>query len=116
VKFLVDHNRSPRLASLLRDRGHDAVHTLELGLERAEDDARLMLAAEEGRVIVSADTDFGALLSVLRKRIAPSSAADVGASSTGTWSACLVDTARGDASSSFTQTTVSRRLRRQRGR
>jgi hypothetical protein len=26
------------------------VHTLELGLERAEDDALLMLAAEEGRV------------------------------------------------------------------
>jgi uncharacterized protein (DUF433 family) len=29
VKFLIDQNsRSPRLASLLRDRGHDAVHTL----------------------------------------------------------------------------------------
>ena len=68
MKFLIDQNRSPRLASLLRDRGHDAVHTLELGLERAEDDALLMLAAEEGRVIVSGDTDFGALLALLRRR------------------------------------------------
>jgi predicted nuclease of predicted toxin-antitoxin system len=39
VKLLIDQNRSPRLASLLRDRGRDAVRTLELGSERAEDDA-----------------------------------------------------------------------------
>lgn len=50
------------------DRGHDAVHTLELGLERAQDDALLMLAAQEGRVVVSGDTDFGALLALLRRR------------------------------------------------
>jgi predicted nuclease of predicted toxin-antitoxin system len=68
VKFLIDQNRSPRLAGLLRDHGHDAVHTLELGLERAQDDALLMLAAKEGRVIVSGDTDFGALLALLRRR------------------------------------------------
>ena len=68
MRFLIDQNRSPRLASLLRARGHDAVHTLELGLERAEDDALLMLAAQEGRVIVSGDTDFGALLALLRRR------------------------------------------------
>ena len=42
--------------------------TLELGLEQAEDDALLMLAAEAGRVIVSGDTDFGALLALLRRR------------------------------------------------
>jgi predicted nuclease of predicted toxin-antitoxin system len=44
VKFLIDQDRSPRLAGLCRDRGHDAVHTLELGLARAEDNALLMLA------------------------------------------------------------------------
>jgi predicted nuclease of predicted toxin-antitoxin system len=44
------------------------VHTLELGLERTADDALLMLAAKEGRVIVSGDTDFGALLALLRRR------------------------------------------------
>ena len=64
VKFLIDQNRSPRLASLLRDRGHDAVHTLE----RAEDDAFSMLAAQQDRVIVSGDTGFGALLALLRRR------------------------------------------------
>jgi predicted nuclease of predicted toxin-antitoxin system len=64
VKFLVDQNRSPALAERLRDAGHDAVHTMELGLERAEDDELLLLAREEQRVVVSGDTDFGALLAL----------------------------------------------------
>jgi predicted nuclease of predicted toxin-antitoxin system len=64
VKFLVDQNRSPVLAELLRDAGHDAVHTMELGLERAEDDELLLLAREEQRVVISGDTDFGALLAL----------------------------------------------------
>ncbi|WP_420617863.1 DUF5615 family PIN-like protein [Candidatus Poriferisocius sp.] len=66
MKFLIDQNRSPHLAELLRDSGHDAVHTSELGRERAEDRELLLLAAEEGRIVVSGDTDFGALLAVLR--------------------------------------------------
>jgi predicted nuclease of predicted toxin-antitoxin system len=68
VRFLVDQNRSPTLAQLLRDAGHDAVHTLELGLEQAEDDDLLALADEQQRVVVSGDTDFGALLALNRRR------------------------------------------------
>jgi predicted nuclease of predicted toxin-antitoxin system len=68
VRFLIDQNRSPRLAELLRRAGHDAVHTLELGLERAEDDQLLALADEQARVVVSGDTDFGALLALTRSR------------------------------------------------
>ena len=68
MKFLIDQNRSPRLADQLRQAGHDALHTLDLGLERAEDDELLLLAANEQRVIVSGDTDFGALLALLRRR------------------------------------------------
>jgi predicted nuclease of predicted toxin-antitoxin system len=64
VRFLVDQNRSPALAERLRDAGHDAVHTMELGLERAEDDELLLLAREEQRVVISGDTDFGALLAL----------------------------------------------------
>jgi len=66
VRFLIDQNRSPHLAELLRKAGHDAVHASELGLERAEDRELLLLAAEENRVMVSGDTDFGALLAMLR--------------------------------------------------
>jgi predicted nuclease of predicted toxin-antitoxin system len=64
VKFLVDQNRSPALAERLRDAGNDAVHTMELGLERAEDDELLLLAREEQRPVISGDTDFGALLAL----------------------------------------------------
>jgi predicted nuclease of predicted toxin-antitoxin system len=68
VKFLIDQNRSPRLAQLLCDAGHDAVHTLEMGLEAAEDDELLAVADEQGRVVITGDTDFGALLALTRRR------------------------------------------------
>ncbi len=68
MKFLVDQNRSPRRAEALRDAGHDAVHTLNLGLERTEDEHLVALAAEEDRVIVTGDTDFGALLALMARR------------------------------------------------
>lgn len=71
MKFLIDQKRSPRLAALLRDHGHDAVHTLELGLERAEDSELLLLADRDDRVIVSGDTDFGTVLA-LSRRTSPS--------------------------------------------
>jgi predicted nuclease of predicted toxin-antitoxin system len=68
VKFLVDQNRSPLLAQLLREAGRDAVHTLELGLERAEDDVLLDMARDEQRIVISGDTDFGALLALARQK------------------------------------------------
>lgn len=36
MKFLVDQNLSPLIAAGLREAGHDAVHTIDLGFERAE--------------------------------------------------------------------------------
>ncbi|MXW42570.1 MAG: hypothetical protein F4X48_01425 [Acidimicrobiia bacterium] len=71
MKFLIDQNRSPHLAELLRDAGHNAVHTSELRLERAEDHELLLFAAEEDRIVVSGDTDFGALLA-MRRTTSPS--------------------------------------------
>jgi predicted nuclease of predicted toxin-antitoxin system len=68
VRFLVDQNRSPRLAELLNEVGHDAVHTLDRGLEHADDDAVLALADAEHRVVITGDTDFGALLALARTR------------------------------------------------
>lgn len=63
MRFLVDENLSPRLASLLVDAGHDADHVARVGLG-ASDDATLLEFAESTKaVIVSADTDFSALLS-----------------------------------------------------
>jgi predicted nuclease of predicted toxin-antitoxin system len=62
VKFLVDENLSPRVAEFLLKSGHDAVHVRDLDAAGAPDSEVMTLAAQRGRAIISADTDFGALL------------------------------------------------------
>jgi hypothetical protein len=47
--------------------GHEAVHVRDYGLREAEDVVIFERAAREGRVIVSADTDFGTLLRPRRR-------------------------------------------------
>jgi predicted nuclease of predicted toxin-antitoxin system len=62
LRFLVDQCLSGDLAEGLVAAGHDAVHVAAYGLSRADDDEILARAAHEGRVLISADTDFGGLL------------------------------------------------------
>ena len=62
MKFLVDNARSPRLAELLVSLGYDAAHVRACGMHAASDEAILLRAREEGRVVLSADSDFGAIL------------------------------------------------------
>jgi predicted nuclease of predicted toxin-antitoxin system len=67
MNFLVDNALSPTVAQALADAGHDAVHVRSRGLQAACDDDLFELAAREGRIIVSADTDFGTLLALRRE-------------------------------------------------
>jgi hypothetical protein len=68
MRFLVDNALSPALAVLLTDARHDAVHVRSLGLQHAQDIDIFDRAADDDRVLVSADTDFGTLLTTRSAR------------------------------------------------
>ena len=59
---MIDNALPPRLAELLKQAGHDATHVRAYGMQASGDPEILERARAEARVIVSADTDFGAIL------------------------------------------------------
>jgi predicted nuclease of predicted toxin-antitoxin system len=59
VKFLVEAQLPRRLALWLRQRGHEAIHTLNLVQQnRTPDPFLLTLANPDDRVLITKDTDF----------------------------------------------------------
>ena len=77
MKMLLDQGMPRSAAALLRQAGIDTVHTAEMGLATAEDSVILEAGRTEGRIIVTRDADFHALMalsgavqpSVIRVRI-----------------------------------------------
>jgi predicted nuclease of predicted toxin-antitoxin system len=57
---------SPATAAWLCDLGHDAVHAVDLGLERAADSEIMARAKHETRTVITADLDYPRLLAVTR--------------------------------------------------
>ncbi|WP_374686701.1 DUF5615 family PIN-like protein [Promineifilum sp.] len=64
MKLLLDQGLPRSAASLLRAAEIDAVHTGEIGLATADDAILLELARREGRVVVTLDADFHAILAL----------------------------------------------------
>lgn len=58
MRFLLDAQLPPRLAKLLRARGHEADHAVDLGLGAADDSAIWSRAGALGAVIITKDDDF----------------------------------------------------------
>ncbi len=63
MKFLLDEMYSERVAELLRERGHDAVHVRAIGLGGAPDTDVLNRAVDDHRTLVTENaSDFLPLL------------------------------------------------------
>jgi predicted nuclease of predicted toxin-antitoxin system len=65
MKFLIDMPLSPELARWLGAQGHDAVHANDIAMHQSPDSELLRFAANDGRVIITADLDFPRLLAGL---------------------------------------------------
>jgi predicted nuclease of predicted toxin-antitoxin system len=62
LRFLIDNALPPRLADLLLAAGYDAVHVRAYGMQAAADEDILARSLDEDRIVVSADSDFSAIL------------------------------------------------------
>ncbi len=62
MRFLLDESVSPLVKQDLVVNQHDVVHVRDIGLTGASDPTVLQAAVEGGRVLVTLDTDFGALV------------------------------------------------------
>jgi len=65
MRFLIDEALSPIIASKLTEAGHDAVHVRDADLQSASHKEIFLRTVREDRILVSADTDFGAILAEL---------------------------------------------------
>lgn len=59
MKFLIDAQLPKKLAQFFRERGFDAVHTLELPNKNITDDLEInQISLAEQRIVISKDADF----------------------------------------------------------
>jgi len=58
MRFLIDTNLPPALATWLTGQGHEATHTITIGLGNAPDRKIWEVAASSNLIIVTKDEDF----------------------------------------------------------
>jgi predicted nuclease of predicted toxin-antitoxin system len=67
MRFIVDESTGTAVVAYLSDAGHDVVAVCEV-MPQASDDAILVRALAEGRIVVTNDKDFGELAFRWRQR------------------------------------------------
>ena len=72
MRFLVDANLSPRVATLLSGEGFESIHVGDVDLLSALIRPSWIMRLRNGLVIISADSDFGELLALSRGAVRPS--------------------------------------------
>lgn len=71
MKLLLDQGLPRSAATLLINKGFDAIHVADIGFSQAEDTEIIQKAKEENYVVVTLDADFHALLA-LNEAVSPS--------------------------------------------
>jgi len=66
MKFLLDMNLPPQLATLFRENGYESVHWTDVGSRTACDKDIVRWANENDWIIITNDLDFGAILAMER--------------------------------------------------
>jgi predicted nuclease of predicted toxin-antitoxin system len=64
MKFLLDQDVYAATTRFLRELGHDVLRVAELGLSQAADEELLQISEKQGRILVTRDRDYGALVFV----------------------------------------------------
>jgi predicted nuclease of predicted toxin-antitoxin system len=84
MKFLLNQDVYALTAQFLRENGHDVITASDLNLSRAKDADLLKIAAEQKRIFVTRDRDYGNLVfvhgagnGVIYLRMLPSTLTDV---------------------------------------
>ncbi|HJU15945.1 MAG TPA: DUF5615 family PIN-like protein [Stellaceae bacterium] len=67
MRFLLDMNMPPAMAEWLRSEGHDAIHVSDAGYGNLPDHQIFDRAAEDGRILVTFDLDFGEIIGLTNR-------------------------------------------------
>ena len=68
MRFLLDMGVDARVATWLREHGHEPVHLRDEGLQRLPNGEIFTKAISESRVILTFDLDFGEIAALARGR------------------------------------------------
>lgn len=66
MRFLADMGVDVRIVRWLRERGHDATHLRDQGLQRLSNGEIITKAVSENRVVLTFDLDFGEIVALSR--------------------------------------------------